>query len=313
MRRLPRVIPQCDLVPHIGDSCGDLVRNGGVPAIARVLIHGYSVCMTKEHSPFNGMRIDNMSGRMNGCSWCSSQGGAKTQNRLADSFCWTKMQAEAGQELPTIIHRKELERTAGGGRFYWGIGNSVGARLGELSSQTADPQLLFSVMATSPKRLDTEPSSVLLWREYTTVIGAREPVPEHAIILSRGHTSTGKRKERHYALVCRSDEPLAIRRIGVLDLGHFRNLGSSGRGVGSSQVTAVIEHQRRGEGSGKMYEVSMRASLAYPYCLNLCNPVEVRPELLAELGAFSAATPERAEWLAFVRRFRRAADAGGSR
>src|ERR1700730_13554838 len=35
--------------------------------------------------------------------------------------CWSRMQAEAGQQLEAIIFRKERERQAGGGMFCWGV------------------------------------------------------------------------------------------------------------------------------------------------------------------------------------------------
>lgn len=36
------------------------------------------------------------------------------------------MQAEAGEILAGIVARKEAERAAGNGEFWWGIGNSLG-------------------------------------------------------------------------------------------------------------------------------------------------------------------------------------------
>ena len=41
-------------------------------------------------------------------------------------FVWSKMQAEAGQGLAAIVARKEAERAAVDGIFWWGIGNSLG-------------------------------------------------------------------------------------------------------------------------------------------------------------------------------------------
>ena len=44
-----------------------------------------------------------------------------------DAFVWTKMGVESGEDLAKIIRRKESERIAGRGIFWWGIGNSLGA------------------------------------------------------------------------------------------------------------------------------------------------------------------------------------------
>jgi hypothetical protein len=43
------------------------------------------------------------------------------------AFVWTKMGVESGETLPQIIQRKEAERIAGDGNFWWGIGTSLGA------------------------------------------------------------------------------------------------------------------------------------------------------------------------------------------
>ena len=43
-------------------------------------------------------------------------------------FCWTKMQAEAGEPIDGFVNRKELERLCGGGEFWWGVGESRGRR-----------------------------------------------------------------------------------------------------------------------------------------------------------------------------------------
>ena len=37
--------------------------------------------------------------------------------QLSHIVCWTRMQAEAGQSIETIVARKELERRAGGACF----------------------------------------------------------------------------------------------------------------------------------------------------------------------------------------------------
>ena len=41
-----------------------------------------------------------------------------------ERICWTRMQSEAGEGLPKILRRKDLERRAGAGLFFWGVGNA---------------------------------------------------------------------------------------------------------------------------------------------------------------------------------------------
>lgn len=42
--------------------------------------------------------------------------------------CWSKVQAESGQTLNAIVARKEKERLAGAGVFFWGVGNALSLR-----------------------------------------------------------------------------------------------------------------------------------------------------------------------------------------
>ena len=41
-------------------------------------------------------------------------------------FVWSVMGADAGEPLSHIIVRKEAERTAGAGEFWWGLGTPLG-------------------------------------------------------------------------------------------------------------------------------------------------------------------------------------------
>ena len=43
-----------------------------------------------------------------------------TPNAIPGAFVWTKIQAEAGQSIKRILNRKELERQASDGTFWWG-------------------------------------------------------------------------------------------------------------------------------------------------------------------------------------------------
>jgi hypothetical protein len=37
-------------------------------------------------------------------------------------FVWTRVGSNAGEEIQSITARKEAEREAGGGEFWWGVG-----------------------------------------------------------------------------------------------------------------------------------------------------------------------------------------------
>lgn len=227
------------------------------------------------------------------------------------SFVWSKMQAEAGQSLADIVRRKELERAAGGGLFFWGIGSALGESLTRLVHQGDAPVVLFSIMRTPPKKADLDPAGVLLWTHFVDSVGSIQPLPAHALVTSRATTGTGD-KRRHYALVCQSDFRLRLERLGALNASHLWNLGSGNTRVGSSQVTAVVEHGALYSddvpGEGPFYEVNMRARLAFPYFVRLTRPLPVPHEAREELtrAIDSGLTPD--DWMARVHHIRSLAE-----
>ena len=252
------------------------------------------------------------------------------------AFVWTKMQAEAGQGLADIIRRKELERALGAGQFWWGIGNPLGENLTRLVARDPAPAVLFSVMRGRPKREDATPDAIVAWTAYLDASGRLAPLPAHVLVTSRATTAGGD-KRRHYALVCRTDHPLALATLGALDATHYRNLGSEAPRVGASQVTAVVEHAYHAPASGgqqpgtptptcalgasgaaggvvaaeagtpravgRPYEVNLRATLDAPYFVRLARPVQLANEDRAALRD-AAYDSDILGWGAFVRALR---------
>ena len=214
----------------------------------------------------------------------------------------TRMQAEAGQPLNRILQRKEAERCAGGGLFFWGIGNPLGDKVAALARRVRQPRVLFSVMRSRPKQIDTAPATVFLWTLAIDPRGLVRPLPEHVIVVSRGCEGPMK-KRAHYALVCRSLEPLRLQPHGRLNLAAFRNLGSRNPRVGNSQVTAVLERQATDEAN--YYDIDMLADLVPPYLVRLGGPVLLST---AERGSLNAIAQhgccDAAGWTDFVRSLR---------
>lgn len=247
------------------------------------------------------------------CASGPSHHGANAPASVPPSFVWTRMQAEAGQPLERILRRKELERRAGGGIFFWGIGSALGNGLRSLLAGGYSPRVVFSVMRSRPKMQDVAPDAVLVWTSYETPSGELCLIPEQALVLSRATTPTGD-KRRHYALVCQSDEPLHLRQIGSLDASHLRNIGESASRVGSSQVTAVVTHttmldgstdaRQLSDSSGPAYEVNLLATLAQPHFVRLANPRLVPRELLELVSEMPAQAQSVPDWLTLCRLIR---------
>jgi hypothetical protein len=221
-----------------------------------------------------------------------------------DTFCWTKMHAESGQTLEAIVTRKEAERCAGAGIFFWGVGNSLGKRLDVFLQRTREPKVAFSVMRSRPKPEDAAPDEVLVWTACMDSTGTIRPLPRHVLLLSRKSTAAGE-KRRHYALVCRSNEPLTLGPRGSLHLGQFQNLGSRTPKVGASQVTTILERHGK-PGDGLTYNIDLLADLVDPHFVRLAKP---RILTAAQRDQITRASTGRAsinDWLRLVSEVRAA-------
>lgn len=237
-----------------------------------------------------------------GCPWCEAEdaqavvppGCPTAAPSMPEVFCWTKMQAEAGQSLELILARKELERAAGNGLFFWGVGTSLGRRLFALLKLVPRPKVVFSIMRAKPKPKDALPDAVALWASYTDALGRTRRLPSHALVLSRASTKSGP-KRHHYALACHSEHSVRLQPAGSLQLGHFRNWGSDNPRIGSSQVTAIIEHRPAVE-EGPRYGLDVVAELADPYFVRLEEPVLVPSKERELLDSLVNRSKDPADW-----------------
>lgn len=196
----------------------------------------------------------------------------RQDNALPAAFCWTRFGAEAGESFGEILARKDLERRAGGGIFYWGIGSAIGRSLKALIARVDTPEVLFSPIASTPRTCDVSPGHVVRWMEGHGLDGESMLLPEHARVTSRWDPD--RPATARYALVCRSDEPLQLHDYGELCFGTLRNL-VSGAQIGASQVTAVVHHDQSRPTNNRRYRVALRASLVRPYLVRLASPALV--------------------------------------
>jgi hypothetical protein len=192
---------------------------------------------------------------------------------LPISFVWSKFGTEAGQTIGSILQRKERERVGNNGIFYWGIGNAVGPSVAALVAQTDDPEVLFSPIKSPARTEDVRPECVVTWTSATGLDGEPHALPFSSLITSR--FSAGR--QHHYALVCSSDRPLTDGRTEGLPPSRsifpeeLSNL-LTGRPLGASQVTAVVQRRAQDSAMGTTYPVSFRARLVPPYFVRLSAP-----------------------------------------
>jgi hypothetical protein len=189
---------------------------------------------------------------------------------MTKSFVWTKMGIESGEGLEDIVRRKDAERIAGGGEFWWGIGSSLGAavRVAARSNGGKLP-VLFSKMLGRAKPADQSPEMIWKWTAWEDEHGRAHSLPSHAHVISRG----AQAKEKHYALVCYSESPISLRRGGKpFDPTLCRT--ASGKVPGASQVTALLSGSPEVHKSGS-YEISFEAALVQPWAVKLLRPIPV--------------------------------------
>jgi len=97
-----------------------------------------------------------------------------------------------------------------------------------------------------------------------------------ALVTSR-FVPSGPRRS-HYALVCCSEQPLHLASSDHrIAFGSLRNL-VSGRKVGASQVTAIVERILDTGQDSSQYDVSMRARLVPPFFVKLTEHVIISNE-----------------------------------
>ncbi len=185
-------------------------------------------------------------------------------------FCWTRFGTEAGEPIERIIERKETERRANGGTFFWGIGSSIAPAIAELVRRVRTPEVLLSPIKGRPRSIDVTPDCVVRWTAAEDLLGITEPLPQAVKVTSRWDPE--RPRGAHYALVCGSSRPLRLDDLGRLSFGALRNI-RSGAPLGASQVTAVVERGDEPVNITGEYTVALRAALVAPYFVRLRQPV----------------------------------------
>lgn len=209
--------------------------------------------------------------------------------------CWSRMQSEAGQPLAAIVRRKEMERQAGHGVFCWGVGNAPAAAASALAKLRYPIRVVFSVMKSRPKAVDTKPSRVVVWRRFVDADGAVRPLPRNVLVTSRADSGSGP-KDRHFALMCHAEDQLVLKTGQPFDPAAYRNAGGTGAPVGASQVTALLRKVST-ESLRTGYEENLSAWLTAGYWVRLTDPVELSPEF-NRIDAQEKHNPE--DWIEFA-------------
>ncbi|NNU64352.1 hypothetical protein G9X67_03500 [Rhizobium sp. WYCCWR 11152] len=217
---------------------------------------------------------------------------------IPEFVCWSRMQSEAGQELTKILKRKENERQAGDGMFFWGVGNAPSTAISSLARLRCEIPVYFSIMKTKPKLADSAPSSLVIWRCYIDLCGTEKALPPFALITSRGNSENGRRKTRHFALMCQSDCKLELRYGYPFHHYTYRNAGPNGGQIGASQVTALLTRDASIETAIAQYEINLQARLTGSYWVRLTDPLPLSESQIALYNSADVINPS--DWIGFV-------------
>jgi hypothetical protein len=202
-------------------------------------------------------------------------------------FVWTQMEAEGGEELLRIIQRKESERMAGGGVFWWCVGNSISAEaLRKHADKTGTLSVVFSQKPTCAQEKGRNPSEICVWSCYED----NRTLPPHVLV-------TSGPSKREYALVCQSAESVTIRKQPFDDSLVQTYMGNS---FHTKRVTQLVRRPIGAKQNGGNYDAGFSATLIQPWVVRLARPRVLTPN---ERGVLLGWKPGD-DWMSLVRRLR---------
>jgi hypothetical protein len=225
---------------------------------------------------------------------------------LPPTFCWSRIGSESGEDLPTIVLRKEWERRLGGGRFLWGINQSLGSSAQVAALRTGSLLALFSPAASRSRVADLRHEEALVWNAWVDASGQVRQLPPHVFVTSRSRFPSGKPRDHHYALVCASPTELSIGSSLRVQPEHLRSV-STAKAPCATQGTVVVDRVARAatragaEYGARGYPVAFGVELEAPYFVRLAQPTRVKARDMAALHE----TVRNADFDAYVELTRR--------
>ena len=209
-------------------------------------------------------------------------------------FVWSVIGEDASEPLPDVLIRKEAERVAGNGEFWWGLG----AALGDVASVAmANDGLLPVVFSARQPKTYASDLSAQVWNGWeTTGDGNSGALPNNVLITS----AYDPRKEgsTHYALVCRCSSQLVLCDY-VFNPARCRQV-KSGVPPAYSQRAALLKGElahARGN-----YTKGFAAELVAPWYVKLTDSRLLTSNELAAIRHFELGD----DWLRLVQWLRRA-------
>jgi hypothetical protein len=202
---------------------------------------------------------------------------------LPPTFCWSRIGSATGEDLATLVLRKEWERRLGGGRFLWGISQSLGSSAQVAALRTGSLLALFSPTAGRSRVSERKREDELVWNAWIDASGQVRQLPLHAFVTSHTTLPSGCAREQHYALVCASPTELSIGSSLKVYSDRLRSVGT-GKAPSASRATVVVDRvECAGEAVGKAYPIALAVELEAPYFVRLAQPTLVKARDLAAI------------------------------
>ncbi len=206
---------------------------------------------------------------------------------LPPTFCWSRIGSETGEDLPTIVLRKEWERRLGGGRFLFGISQSLGSSAQLAALRMGSLLALFSPAASRPRVADVKREDAFVWNAWVDASGQVRQLPQHVFVTSRTRLPSGQLRDHHYALVCSSPTELTLGSSLRVQPEKLRSV-STGKAPCASQGTLVVDRASQAARAGaefgvKGYPVAFGVELEAPYFVKLVQPTRVKARDMAKL------------------------------
>lgn len=216
-------------------------------------------------------------------------------------FVWSLIGEDAGETLKHIMMRKEAERRAGQGEFWWGLGTPLGESV-ESAAIVNKRTLPALFSALKPKEGDGDAKAkIQVWNSWHSIRkdGQRGTIPDH-VLVTGGYAprKPGKPEKQHYALVCRSNAPLILGNHGFFDPAQCRTVKNN-IAPGSSQRAALLTGQHAH--SQGPYTIAFEATLAGPWYVRLEDGRVLTPAEIDRVRQYK----DGDDWLALVKSLRK--------
>jgi hypothetical protein len=215
---------------------------------------------------------------------------------------------DSGRTPAEIVVHKEAERKTGGD-FWWGLRARLGPQVASLATMTPLPVLFLK---TDPSRKPDPDKRVRVWNRWRSIAaGQAGKIPKHALVLSDVADPKDRRGAEYYALVCKSNDPLALGDSGSFDLSDCRTTKNhtlqflQGAALLMALTPSILEAPAHSPGairrvSKTVKGVTLRVTLLAPWYVRLMDDRVFTVDEMARLRDYK----DGDDWLALVKSLR---------